>query len=150
MGHLIEFDYNTNAKGYNDVVSGTVVVLKADAEVVEASKPKTFRSFGRKTFTPEGASKEKYWEDKAVRDIDTQKRIQKQASRNSAIEMASMFLAAGAIKLPENPGKRYEIIAALVQEWIDKFEAQIDGKEEPSEEITVTHPTADGSHWEAA
>ena len=142
-GDKIEFDFDTNGDWHN-VTPGSVKITQSGPEIVEAKKG--FGGFARRGPSPGAAEKEKYWEDKAIRDVDTQKRIQLQASRNSAIEVADLMLRNGAIKLPDALAKRHDIIAALIFEWVDRFEKQVNERDVPVvAEIETTESTGD---WE--
>lgn len=142
-GDQIEFEFEQNGDFYNVSVEA-IKILRSGPEVVEARRgfPKSVGS---------GAEKDTYWRDREARDIDTQKRIQLQASRNSAIALASVMLQSGAVKLPEAVAKRHEVVAALVQEWTEKFQEQVNGTDKPAVEA-VPESTNEGAampeEWE--
>lgn len=69
-----------------------------------------------------GAGKDQYWADKEKRDIETQKAIQLQSSRNSAIALLGVLLSSGAATLPAAKGKAYDAALALVDELTEKFQ----------------------------
>lgn len=69
--------------------------------------------------------KDKYWEDKAARDVQVQASIQWQASRNSAIALVDMLLKNGLVGgLPKEKAKQADAIVALVDEYTTILNAQ--------------------------
>jgi len=144
-GDKIEFAYEASGS-WNNVTPGSVKITQSGPEIVEAKKG--FGGFARRGPAPGAAEKEKYWEDKALRDVDTQKRIQLQASRNSAIEVADLMLRNGAIKLPDAVAKRHDVIAALIFEWVDKFEKQVNERDVPATSDEKTSEADADEDWE--
>jgi hypothetical protein len=117
-GDQIEFDFEQNGN-WNNVNVDSVKILRAGPEIVEAKAG--FRSTGGYKAKSDPA-KDTYWKDRELRDVSTQARIQLQASRNAAIEVAELMLTAGAIKLPDAIAKRHDVIAALIGEWTERFQ----------------------------
>lgn len=80
---------------------------------------------------------------KAERDA-TQKRIEIQSCRNSALELVKILMDKGEIKIPAKTDK-VEFIEALVKHYTEQFIAENAGSSEPK-----SQPTADdGSHSES-
>lgn len=71
-----------------------------------------------------GAGKDTYWADKEKRDIITQKAIQFQASRNSAIAALDVLLKVEAVKLPAKQADKYDAALALLDELTARFQEQ--------------------------
>jgi len=69
-----------------------------------------------------GAGKDQYWADKEKRDVETQKAIQLQSSRNSAIALLGVLLSNGAVALPTTKGKAYDAALGLLDELTEKFQ----------------------------
>lgn len=78
-------------------------------------------------------NKDDYWKEKEQRDVATQRSIQLQASRNSAIALVVPLAAAGLITLPAKD--KFTAIKALVSELTDEFylhtKAAQDGEYKP-------------------
>lgn len=74
-----------------------------------------------------GQNREGYWDDKEVRDIETQKIIQLQSSRNSAIAATSLLITNGAIAGLDKAkvSDKMEIILALVDLVTDRYQQQV-------------------------
>lgn len=71
-----------------------------------------------------GAGKDTYWADKEKRDIITQKAIQLQASRNSAIAVLGVLLTNGAVALPSAKAKQYDAVMDLLAEITERFQEE--------------------------
>lgn len=112
-GDLIEFDYTENGRWKNVAVK-TISVLRKGSEVFKASTRKV----------SVGGARDEYWVKKEERDVVTQKVIQLQSSRNSAIALADVLLKNNAIKLPEAQAKRMDVVVALVKDLTALFEAE--------------------------
>jgi hypothetical protein len=66
-------------------------------------------------------SKDDYWKRREERDLETQKRIQLQSARNSAIAAAEVIVNTGAIKLPAQQNKKYDSVLSLIDEITAKY-----------------------------
>lgn len=84
--------------------------------------------------------KDDYWTRREERDIETQKRIELQSCRNSAIEMVSLLLTANAVPVPKKTAEQEGYIADLVQHYTDKFRSENSGKP-----VEMAEPTDDES-----
>lgn len=117
-GDVIELEVTTNNRGRLVAVKDTIKA--ATASVVEGKAPVAWAKSG----------KDDYWVRREERDIHTQEVIQLQASRNSAIALASAMLQAGAVPGFEKAAdkKKYDIVLALVEELTDHFEQQSTSK----------------------
>ena len=73
-----------------------------------------------------GMSKDDYWARKEERDIETQKKIQYQASRNTAIAALDVLLKAEAVKLPAKQADKYDAALALIDELTEHFQQGTD------------------------
>lgn len=71
-----------------------------------------------------GMSKDDYWSRKEERDLEVQKAIQYQASRNAAIAVLDVMLKAGAVKLPSKQADQYDAVLAVVDEITAHFNTQ--------------------------
>lgn len=69
-----------------------------------------------------GGSRDAYWEKKEERDVITQKVIQLQASRNSAIAVCSAAISAGILPLPTKKADAFDAFLAAVDEVTARFE----------------------------
>lgn len=101
-------------------------------------------------------SKDEYWNNKEARDVEVQKTIQLQASRNAAIALSSAILQAGAVPGYEKarPADKMDIITGLVDHLTERFQGQISESKNVSksiEDVPVTEDTAqsvDTGKWE--
>jgi len=69
-----------------------------------------------------GASKDDYWKKREERDVEVQKAIQFQASRNAAIAAVGVLLTNGAVSLPTKKAEQMDAVLEL----IDKITARYD------------------------
>lgn len=139
-GDFISFDAEQDDKG-NYSVNVSSISRSSSSNV------------GRSNRTPVTTSKDQYWEDREKRDINTQKIIQLQASRNAAIALASAVLQAGAVpgygKAKES--EKSEVIMAYVDYLTEHFQDQVaQFKDSNTENVEVKQPpTAEVSgKWE--
>jgi hypothetical protein len=79
-----------------------------------------------------GAGKDQYWADKEKRDIITQKAIQLQASRNSAIAVLGVLLSNGAVALPTAKAKQYDAVMDMLAEITERFQEETSAVMNPS------------------
>lgn len=87
---------------------------------------------------PASSGKDKYWEDKEKRDIITQRAIQLQACRNSAIAAIDSMLKAEVVKLPAKQAEKYDAYLALLAKLTGDFmlatDAHAAGKAAPQQQ----------------
>lgn len=76
-----------------------------------------------------GVTKDDYWKNREERDVETQKRIQLQASRNSAIATASAALAAGILPVPAKKADAFDAFVAVIDELTERYNNQTSGEE---------------------
>ena len=107
---FIEFTWDANGKYRNANVDSIKKVAAAAAERAPAI-PTSSAPMGQ----------DDYWGRKESRDLDTQKRIQLQASRNAALEATRILVDTGAVKLPATQNKKYEAILAVIDEITARF-----------------------------
>lgn len=153
-GDSIEFEYEASGQ-WNNVAEGSVKVTRSGPEIVEAKKG--WGSFKGKA----DPAKDVYWKAREERDVSTQARIQLQASRNSALTAVSLLLGAGAVKLPEKQAAKHDAIAALVAEWVERFQNETNsisvgeavretdsGKDKGRDEVAGATNTTNNDSWE--
>ena len=152
-GDFVTFDGKVDAKGNVSVdlstfkVTGNSAVDKiAQNAVVRAANK------GSASFATKAASKDAYWENREIRDIETQKTIQLQSSRNSAIALASALLQANAVAGYEKAKAqdKMDIICALVQHLTDKFQDESAGNraEAKQPEPTLEEMEKESGDWD--
>lgn len=75
---------------------------------------------------PQGGAggKDDYWARKEERDVEVQKAIQYQASRNAAIATLDILLKAEAVKLPAKQADKYDAALALLDTLTERFNEQ--------------------------
>lgn len=71
------------------------------------------------------SGREKYWEDKEKRDVQTQKAIRYQSSRNAAIEIVTSALENDALSLGQKKAEKLDNLLAIVNEITDVFEKDV-------------------------
>jgi hypothetical protein len=111
-GDYVTFDATQNPKGQTIVNTRTLQVKQAEVQTARTG------GFVKDT------GKDDYWNKREARDLDTQKKIEWQASRNSAIAAANVILANGALKMPAKEAGKYEAVLALIDELTARFHAQ--------------------------
>lgn len=86
----------------------------------------------QQTRAPQGGDgKDDYWRRKEERDVEVQRAIQYQSSRNAAIAAFDVLLKAEAVKLPAKQADKYDAALALIEELTDHFNHQVDGLGNP-------------------
>lgn len=98
-----------------------------------------------------GMSKDDYWTRREERDLETQKRIERQSCRNSAIELVDLLIRNEALTLGAK-AKKADVIVAAVDEYTEYYlnansgaatvAAEVDTKTTESDE-----PTEDEGDW---
>lgn len=102
-GDYVAFMYETNDRGFLDAVPETVKVKKG-----ELPAKKAYQGGGS------GSSRDKYWEDKEARDIETQKRITYQSAKNNAVSIVELALANGALSLGAKKSEAFDNLLAVI------------------------------------
>ena len=74
--------------------------------------------------TQQAGGREQYWEDKAVKDIQIQRTIQFQASRNAAINTLGVLLEHKLVSVPQAKAKQYDAVMALLDVITQAYEKQ--------------------------
>lgn len=89
------------------------------------------------------ASKDEYWTRKEERDVETQKVIQFQAARNSAIAAIVGAVSQGVIELPKTKGKSYDAYMAYIDDLTQRYfaDAKTQGHVDSTNEAEAS-PTA--------
>lgn len=122
VGDKIRFMYDTNDKGYHDVVEGKHKVVEKGVGV---DKKKSGGSGGKtynKNFPRGGAGKDDYWQKKEERDIQvTQPLIQLQNSANRATEIVAACITAGVLTLPKAKAKQLEAVEGFIDTLTESF-----------------------------
>lgn len=83
-------------------------------------------------------SKDDFWERKETRDIATQKRIEIQSCRNSAIEFVKILFSQEAVKVPAKQAEKVPFIEELLAHYQEQFL-----KENSGEKTELVEATAD-------
>lgn len=135
-GDYISFNGEMNAKGAVNVDVGSITKGEQDGVAKSAIARNTAL---RKVVA--ASSKDSYWENKEIRDVTTQKTIQLQASRNSAIALASAILQAGAVAGYEKakPAEKTDIITSLVDLLTERFQEQSEAHK-TGDKVTTSEP----------
>lgn len=112
-GSSIKFEYSTNSRGYKDVIGTSIVNWQSAGVHDVAVAGNVARS--------KGLTKDDYWEQKAQRDVETQKRIEIQSCRNSAIAFIAATVAAGAVKLPAKESDKLGVLEEFLTKYTNKY-----------------------------
>lgn len=115
-GTLVEFEAEQNAKGYWDVTRAGLRVVQADAPTQNVASVAVAAS-------GKGMSKDDYWTRKEERDIEKDKRIERQSCRNSALALIEILVKTESLKLPA-AAKRVQFLEELVDHYTELFLAQ--------------------------
>lgn len=111
-GENIQFTFDTKINGqYTNLEVDKKSIVKLAAPV---AAPKAKAAYAKTK-----DAKDAYWVAKEERDLVTQKTIQYQAARNSAIEVVKIAQAAGVLELPKTKNKQLESIVSLVETIAD-------------------------------
>ncbi len=118
-GEFVEFDAKgPDAKGNYQVQNGSIVVKK------DSNPQKGLKSF-RKVVDSAPTSKDDYWERKEVRDVETQKRIETQSCRNSALQFIDILIKTEAVKVPAK--NKVEFFEELLEHYMSEFQQRNSG-----------------------
>ena len=127
VGDSIEFDTevvgrNTKASKVRPYVAGPVSAGTPAAVVANNARGAT--------------SQQEYWAAREARDVETQKRIELQSCRNSALELVKLLLAetVGAVKLPGKQADKAlaveELVAHYTKVFLDENKTGVQPKDE--------------------
>lgn len=143
-GETIEFQMAKNSKGYEEVDRSTIRKLVGEEAVAAqpvaqvAGSGGGFRKagFGGRPFGKSPEEKD-YWAKREARDIQTQKRIEIQSCRNSAIALVEVLLASGvqAVKLPAKEAAREGVVVEMVKRYTDMFLKENSGEDGQQNEV---------------
>lgn len=112
-GDYIEFNVTMNGK-YKNIDVDSV-------QKIEGEAPQKAPSVQQAVARGGAMNKDDYWSRREARDLETQKRIQLQSARNSAIAAVEVLVETGAVKLPAALNKRYDVMLALIDEVTAKY-----------------------------
>lgn len=70
-----------------------------------------------------------FWRRKEQRDVDTQKRIELQSCRNSAIELVKLLQSLEAVKMPTKQADKVSVVEELVKHYTKYFIDENSGKD---------------------
>lgn len=131
-GQFVTFTGLPDPKGNVNVDRGSINAREASTKEA-ASSLKSFRSSvpsGSKEMTSTG-----YWEAKEKRDISTQKRIEIQSVRNSALTFIDLLLKSESFKLPAK--NRVEAMEELLEHYMSEFLIRNGGAAKAPEQVPV-------------
>lgn len=134
-GDLVNFVGEPGKNGSVNVNVKTIQSKKGDSEAADVGVANVVRSV-RPSQNGSG-SKDDYWVAREQRDISTQKRIERQSCRNSALEFMKLILDKGEFKLPAK--NKVEALEEMLSHYQEKFlidnsgEVKSENKTEPNE-----------------
>ena len=131
-GDTAKMEYEMNGK-YKNVIKGTCFIQKGKGKA---------GSGGGSNY----AQKEKYWADKELRDIDTQKKISFSGAMNTATSMATCMIAADLLKLGGKKADAWNAFEAFINDLAETIYVRIQNAPEFHEEL-MSH--AESSYDEA-
>lgn len=126
-GASVSFEAKEGKPGSFTVDTKTLEVVEGDIAptVVYAKKQ------GSVAYASKAKSKDDFWENKEARDVGTQKTIQLQSSRNSAIACADFLVKNGALVLDKvKQADKMDVLVGLVDHLTDKFQEQVKASKE--------------------
>lgn len=97
-----------------------------DSNTLEVTSVKTAVSGGGGSKS--ASSRDQYWEDKAKTDVKQQRIREYHAARGTAVEVATLLVESGAVKLPQAEAKKYDAIVAVVDELTGRFVEDISNR----------------------
>lgn len=130
-GDLAILGYDTvhkNGREYRNVVDGKTKFKKGDG-------PPKKQSNGRKGGGSNYQQKEKYWEDKEKRDIETQKKISYAGAINSAIQLVDHGLSEGYLKMTGKAASKMDAYMGLVLSTADQLYPHIQSTPDRHEDL---------------
>lgn len=142
QGNWVAFEGTPGKNGSVNVDTKSLVAKQVEKEASGVQIP----AYQAK---PTGVSKDDYWANREARDLQTQARIERQSTRNSAIDFIKILLEQGAIAFGEKVKgpQRVETLEKLLAHYQEDFIKDNSGekevvkekskaaKEEPSDEI---------------
>lgn len=146
-GQSVSFELRKNARGYDEVDPESIKIL--EGQVVSngsaAAVAKAPYSPKKVWNTKSGGKKDEYWDNRELRDIETQKRIELQSCRNSALQFVDILVKTDALKFPAKQADRVghleDLLAHYTQMFLDQNSKGLSTEdvpaEEPAEEITT-------------
>ena len=119
-GDHVEFSFEEKDGGYSAQIDTITVLPSSSGEPI--------RGQSSRNFVGGGNQKDDYWANKESRDIENDRykrdndiRIQHQSARNAAITLVDILLREKALKLPESPGKMYDVIMGKITDLTHQF-----------------------------
>lgn len=143
QGDTVSFTVEQNGQ-YANVARNSLQVINGGGGVPQEPQyqppAQTYAKPQRRQAPPSGGglTKDDYWKNREERDVETQKRIQLQASRNSAIAACSAALQAGILPVPAKKADAFDAFLAVVDELTERYNNQTSG-EEAVEENNVSY-----------
>lgn len=126
-GDLVEFAATQNAAGYWNVKGDIILLEKATARtqtpVAAPEIPITTAAPApavRGNVEPREDAKERYWRQREERDVQTQKQITYQGSRNASIAFVDLLLKNGALTFDKGKNKS-DVVEGLVLHYAQVF-----------------------------
>ncbi len=125
-GKSYEFEYSKNAKGFIDVNLSTLrpwesgVALQGES-VRDTVNTSRYSSGGGKASFRGGKSEEEkgFWANREAREVKNDRLRELGATRNTALQLVTIMLANGAVKLPTKEAAREEAIDQLFEHYTD-------------------------------
>lgn len=139
-GQFVSFTGSADAKGNVKVDIHSINSKPADAKT-EIAGIKGFRTAVQTASTE--MTSNGYWEMKTMRDIETQKRIEIQSCRNSALQFIQILSSNEALKLPTK--NRLEFLEALLEHYIVEFQGRNTGATAPAVEAAPEDATEEAA-----
>lgn len=127
-GDTAKFDYDMNGK-YMNVIKGTCKLKKGKGSAGAGGG-------GGSSY----AQKEKYWADKDIRDIETQKKISFAGALNTAVSMANAMIAADLLKLGGKKADAWNAYEAFVNDLAETLYVRIQSQPEFHDGMMESRP----------
>ncbi len=144
-GHTIKFTFEKNQWG-NEVDTSTIEFDKAETPVEVTKKPYAKSGGGGLGFKEEKVLREKYWNDKEVRDVERDKKIGYAGALNTAIALVGSALDRELIAKPtgKNLGLKFDAYKAMVEESANGLYALIQSTPGRHDELVGTEVVESG------
>lgn len=120
-GDTVSLQYELNDRGYKQMIKGSMQVLASGAAPAQPQAQAAPAGAGPGA----GPSKQDYWGEKEKRDLQTQRAIQYQASRNAAIDVAKMALENDCLSLGAKKSDKLDILLGFIDEITDRFNQDV-------------------------
>lgn len=142
-GYTIKFTFTKDQWG-NQVDMASINFKEGEAPPPEAKKAYTKKSGGN-SFQEEKVLREKYWNDKEVRDIARDKKISYAGALNTAIALVGAALDKELVALPKgkNLSLRFEAYKAMVHQEASELYTAIQATPERVENVVEDLPQQD-------